>query len=343
MNSLLRLCYNETNSTRHCTTKLIQLGKGLMSKNVKLIMSLALYAIILCISILLISRIFNSSAKQEYTGEVVYESIELSAPLYPSTPGNAVADNKFVNIDFSNSSQGYISVRYKGDSEDAPVLKVNYGETEYTYILEGEDIFPLTCGDGIYTIRVYKQLPGGKYKSVINKTLTVELENQLLPYLYPSQLVKYTDSSITVQHSDSICDGIDSDLEKLKTVYNYIISNITYDYIKAANIERGYIPSVDSTYITKTGICFDYSVMLATMLRAQRIPVKLVMGYLNGTAVFHAWNEVYLKDRGWVTVGIYIDMQKFTMLDTTLASSQSDEVIAQKLKDPAVYMPTLRY
>ena len=314
-----------------------------MNKKVKMLLSFSLYAAILCAGILLIPRLFNDGTKQEFSGEVVYESIELSAPLYPTAPGDSVAENKFAHIDFSNSSQGYISVRYKGGSNDAPVMKVNYGEVEYTYMLGGEDLFPLTCGNGKYTIRVYQQLPGGKYKSVITKTLSVELENQLLPYLYPSQLVKYTDSSITVQHANSICDEIDSDLEKLQTVYNYIIENITYDYIKAANIEKGYIPSVDSTYITKTGICFDYSVMLATMLRTQMIPVKLVMGYLNGTSVFHAWNEVYLKDSGWVTVNIYVDMKEFTMLDTTLAASQSDEVIAKKLSDPEVYLPTFRY
>jgi len=274
---------------------------------------------------------------------VVYGSIELSGPLYPSTPGITVVENKNARIDFSNVSQGYIAVRYKGGAEDAPIVRVNYGDNEYMYVLGGEDILPLTCGDGDYTIKVYQRQKGGKYKSVMTKTLSVELDNQLLPYLYPSQLVNYTDSSLAVQHSREICTGMGSDLDKLISVYSYIIENIEYDYMKAANIESGYIPSVDSTYISKSGICFDYSVMMAAMLRTQLVPVKLVMGYLNGTSVFHAWNEVYLQDKGWVTVNIFIDAQVFSMLDTTLAASQSDETIARKLGDPEAYLPAHRY
>ena len=314
-----------------------------MNKRAKLIITTIVYAAVICAVILLVSRLFFHSADPQTVGEVVYEGIELSAPLYPSAPGTDTTENKHVSIDFSNVSQGYVSVRYKGDSTGGPVMKIIFGETEYTYTLGGEDIFPLNCGDGKYTVKVYQRLRDGSYKSVMTKTLSVELENQLLPYLYPSQLVNYTASSITVQYSDDMYGGLKTDLEKLQAMYGFIIENIEYDYVKAANVEKGYIPSVDSTYISISGICFDYSVMLAAMLRTQRIPAKLVMGYLNGTSVFHAWNEVYLRDSGWVTVNIFIDTNAFSMLDTTLAASQSDEDIARKLNDPEVYLPAYKY
>ena len=318
-------------------------GQVLMTKKIKIIISLICYTLATIACIILITRFFNTKPKQESIGEVIYDGIELSAPLYPSTPGSSVMENRYASIDFSNTSQGYFSICYKGGSEDEPVMKVNYGETEYVYSLAGEDVFPLTCGDGKYTVRVYKMVSGGKYKSVLTKELSVKLENQLLPYLYPSQLVSYSDTSLAVQLSREMCGETEGDLDKLKAIYGYIIENITYDYKKAANVKSGYIPSVDSTFITKSGICFDYSVMMAAMLRTQRVPVKLVMGYLNGTSVFHAWNEVYLKDRGWVTVNIFVDEKIFNMLDTTLAASQSDDVIAKKLSDPEVYLPVYKY
>ena len=318
-----------------------------MKKKVKFIITVSCYAVVICAGILLIPRLFGRTEKQESavvgTGEVVYDAIELAAPLYPSAPGVSVAENRHASIDFSNVSQGYIAVQYMGGPEDEPVVKVNYGDYEDTFKLIGEDILPLTCGDGTYTIKVYQRQKGGKYKSVLTKDLSVTLENQLLPYLYPSQLVNYSDSSLAVQRSDEMCGEAASDLDKLKLVYGYIIDNIEYDYTKAANVESGYIPSVDSTYISKTGICSDYSVMMAAMLRTQKIPVKLVMGYLNGTSVFHAWNEVYLKDMGWVTVNIYVDAKVFNMLDTTLAASKSDEEVAKKLSDPEFYLPVYRY
>ena len=314
-----------------------------MNKKVKMIITLCCYAGVICAGILLIPRFFNRASKQEVVTEVVYGSIDLSEPLYPSAPGDDVSDNKYACLDYSNTSQGYISVRYKGGEADSPVAKVNYGDVEYTYSLYSEEILPLTCGNGNYTIKIYKRQQGGKYKAILTKTVSVELENQLLPYLYPSQIVNYSSSSLVVQYSDEMCRGMEGDMEKLKAVYDYIIKNIVYDYPKAANIESGYLPSVDSTYISKSGICFDYSVMMAAMLRTQLVPVKLVMGYLNGTSVFHAWNEVYLEESGWVTVNIYLDMETFCMLDTTLAASQDDEVIARKLSDPEVYMPVFRY
>ena len=314
-----------------------------MKKNVKLIISLSFYALVICAGILLVPRLFHRASKPTETRETVYEGIQLSAPLYTSAPGYSVSDNKHASLDYSNASQGYITARYKGSPGDGPVMKVNYGEIEYTYLLSGEDDLPLTCGDGSYTFKLYQKLSGGKYKAVLTKTITVELENQLLPYLYPSQLVDYSASSISVEYADQMCAGMESDLDKLAAVYSFLVDNITYDYQKAANVQAGYIPSVDSTYISRTGICFDYSVMMAAMLRTQLIPTKLVMGYLNGTSVFHAWNEVYLKDSGWVTVNIYVDMDVFRMLDSTLAASQSDEAISRKLDDPEVYMPVYRY
>ena len=314
-----------------------------MNKRVKMIITLCGYAAVICAGILLIPRFFQRASKQEPVGEVVYGSVRLSAPLYPSAPGDDVTDNKMASLDFSNMSQGYISVRYKGGDSDGPVVKVACGDTEYTYFIGGEETLPLTCGDGKYTVKVYKRQQGGKYKAVLTKTLSVELDNQLLPYLYPSQIVNYSASSLAVQFSAEMCGGLGSDLDKLKAVYSYIIENVVYDYPKAANIVSGYIPTVDSTYMTNSGICFDYSVLMAAMLRTQLVPVKLVMGYLNGTSVYHAWNEVYLEESGWVTVNIYIDMETFSMLDSTLAASQEDEVIAKKLGAPDFYLPVFKY
>jgi len=314
-----------------------------MKKNSYTIIYLACFALIICAAILLIPRLFNGGQTRVSNGVVVYDRIELSAPLFPSAPGNLITENKFASIDFSNASRGYISVRYKGGSLDEPIIKIRYGEYEYVYLLGSEDFFPLTYGNGNYSVEIFQRQKGGKYKAVMKKNLAVELENQLLPYLYPSQMVNYTDSSIAILYSNELCRGIESDLDKLRVIYDFIIENIEYDFIKAANVEAGYIPSIDSTYITKSGICFDYSVMMAAMLRSQMIPTKLVMGYLHGTSIFHAWNEVYLNDKGWVTVSIFVDSLTFRMLDTTLAASQSDEKIAQKLDDPEVYLPVFRY
>ena len=41
--------------------------------------------------------------------------------------------------------------------------------------------------------------------------------------------------------------------------YTYVTEHITYDYDKADSVEAGYLPDVDETLQSGTGICFDYA------------------------------------------------------------------------------------
>ena len=69
-------------------------------------------------------------------------------------------------------------------------------------------------------------------------------------------------------------DGM-NDVEILKAFYTYVTEHITYDYDKADSVEAGYLPDVDETLQSGTGICFDYAALTAAMLRSQDIPCKL--------------------------------------------------------------------
>ena len=85
----------------------------------------------------------------------------------------------------------------------------------------------------------------------------------------------------------------------------------------------GYIPSVDDTFLTNTGICFDYASLAAAMLRSCGIPTKVETGYISPSGIYHAWNEVYVKDSGWIEVGFKIDADTWTLLDLTFAAGSS--------------------
>ena len=43
------------------------------------------------------------------------------------------------------------------------------------------------------------------------------------------------------------------------------------------------------------------------MLRSIGIPTKLVKGYKNDIDGYHAWNEVYISEKGWVIVDTTYD------------------------------------
>ncbi len=121
------------------------------------------------------------------------------------------------------------------------------------------------------------------------------------PFLSPNRYSWYTQDSAVVQLGEEICAGITSDQEKVQAVYNYITSNMIYDYMAAmmvaAGQQTGYVPDLDEVLETKMGICFDFAAMMCALLRSQGIPTQMVMGYAD--AMYHAWNNVYI-DGEWV-------------------------------------------
>lgn len=113
---------------------------------------------------------------------------------------------------------------------------------------------------------------------------------------------------------------------KAKLIYNWVGSNIDYDYNKADrvlqndfNVQSGAIP----TFNSGKGICFDYSCLYVAMSRANNIKVRLITGEgFNGVSwVSHAWNQVYVPEESkWINVdttfykgGNYFDSKRFDL------------------------------
>lgn len=250
--------------------------------------------------------------------------------LTPVASGTTVYTGGNVVMDASNSSQGYVMIKYAGSNSKIKVQLTKSGGTTYTYNLNARaayEVFPLTEGNGSYTIKVFENVSGTKYAQAFSQTFNVSLANQFLPFLYPNQYVNFTAGSQTVATGLQLTAGITQDLKKVEKIYDYVVDNITYDKAKAASVQSGYLPSVDSVLASKKGICFDYAAVMATMLRSQNIPAKLVVGYSGST--YHAWINIYTPETGWVDSMIYFDGNKWHMMDPTFASSgkKSDSIM----------------
>ena len=94
----------------------------------------------------------------------------------------------------------------------------------------------------------------------------------------------------------------------LSAVYGYLVSSIKYDNAKIDTLAPGYLPSIEDTFSSGRGICYDFAALFASMLRSQGVPAKLVMGYTPNAVGYHAWNEVYV-DGKWIVVDITYDSQ----------------------------------
>lgn len=235
------------------------------------------------------------------------------------------SDGEYVNVDVSNSSSGYIMAKLIGRSNQKIKLMIEKDQKKYSYDINNEQYlaFPLQMGDGLYEFRILKQVSGDEYARLATKQMDVQLENEFTPFLYPSQIVNYDIDSEAVKLSFSLVKDETNDLQRIAKLYEYVVTNITYDQEKADAVSNRFVlPNPDETLASKKGICFDYAALLATMLRAQNIPTRLVTGYTD--IEYHAWVEIYLENEGWINPKVFFDKGDWSRMDPTFAASDMD-------------------
>lgn len=236
--------------------------------------------------------------------------------------GTVTYGSEGVTIDASHISEGYIMVSYTGTNEKVKLQITGPDEVVYTYDLHGDyETFPLTAGSGSYTVGVFENIEGTSYSTLFTQTIDVKIDDEFGPYLYANQYVNFNGDSKVVEKAEELSKPCNDDLEVIEQVYNYMISNFTYDYDKAESVQSGYLPNVDEVFEAQTGICFDYAAVMAAMLRSQRIPTRLEVGYAGD--VYHAWISTYIEEQGWVNGIIQFDGKNWELMDPTFASTSS--------------------
>lgn len=243
--------------------------------------------------------------------------------LEPSADGESIDQCDVASIDYSNASEGYIMVAYTGTNPKVKLQITGPDSVTYTYNLTDSDYdaFPLTAGAGNYTAVVYENITGDQYAAALSSTISVSDINEFGPYLYPSQYVDFTASSLPVAKAQELAYPANEDLDVISFVYNYIIDHYSYDYEKAETVQSGYLPNVDEIFQSQTGICFDYAAVMATMLRSQRIPTRLEVGYKGEE--YHAWISTYVKDVGWINGVIEFNGTDWKLMDPTFAATSN--------------------
>lgn len=198
-----------------------------------------------------------------------------STPVYASSEVEVHAD-KIVNHGLSGKSAVRVTVK-----------------DEYTdYIFRGETSvkIPLTKvmkGDEI-VVESFSNVGGDTYRLVGKySTIAEHTSDDVAVFLsdtYYSDYVKFSDvvdmyGQVTVEEFVGILlEDWSYDTEKRDRLY-------------AVETPR-YLPNLNELVEQKKGICFDFSSLVATVLRANGIPTKIVNGYVDNR-IYHSWNEVY--------------------------------------------------
>ncbi|MBO7216214.1 MAG: transglutaminase domain-containing protein [Clostridia bacterium] len=240
--------------------------------------------------------------------------------LKPVASGILVKKNDSVTIDYSNTKDGYVMVKFTVATTLRLKVQVKGPTTTYTYNLNPEEwtVFPLSDGNGEYAIKVFKNVVDNKYATVLSLKCNIALDDEFAPFIRPNQYVNYENATNTMNKAASLLNDEMTMLEKVAVIYDFVIKNISYDYNKAATVQSGYLPDLDVVLKEKKGICFDYAALMTGMLRSQNIPCKLVVGYA-GTE-YHAWISVWSPETGWIDGAIFFNGTNWQRMDPTFAA-----------------------
>lgn len=148
-----------------------------------------------------------------------------------------------------------------------------------------------------------KDKPLTKIYVLIVSVLIIALLFSAYIFVYKQEDISLTNGQATlwdtntIKLADEICGDCDTDEEKVKAIYNWMIHNFEYDYECEPFIQYF---NVRKTLSTRKGICYDFSHLFAALCRSQNIPCYVVDGDKRNNAKYHhTWNRVYFNGSWW--------------------------------------------
>ncbi len=261
------------------------------------------------------------SKPEEKPGAVVIPDVPM-----PSSPGTQIAKAANGSVDYSNTRHGYISACYTGDKGKCKLRIEANGDT-YDHDLDPNgktEYYPLSMGSGTYRVSLFERIEGSSYSVVLRQEFQADIENSLSPFMYPNRYVNYSKGAASTYKAAEVCAGKTGTIEKIGAIFVWVTDNVAYDYDLATTVKSGYVPDPDATIAKKKGICFDYASLMAAMLRSQGIPSRLVIGYASPD-IYHAWNEVYTKETGWITPELLLKNSGYNLMDATFYAGTDDK------------------
>ena len=212
----------------------------------------------------------------------------------------------------SNAGDGYVTVTYTAKAEKRYKGRVSGGNESVTFdVLGTGTVFPLSQGNGEYTVTLYEELWKSRYRKIAEARFDASIDPEYKPYLHPNVYVSYTEESECAALAARLCEGAADEAEKFRAIYSWITGNISYDEELAADIESGavtrWIPDPDAILEAGKSICMGSASLFAAMCRSQGIPAQVVTGSvrLGGEDKSHAWNEAYICG-SWVRADAFL-------------------------------------
>jgi len=278
--------------------------------------------VLILLAILLINPIFaeeNDNSLEFSAMKTKYISIDLNItmPIYVS---GYTENSEFTykTAIFSNYKTQTVDIEaYYFDGNNNKILAEIINENGNRYAIF--KVKPVTKTEYLFYI-------SGSIVSE-NKTIFNNQDHNLNQEIFEEK--EYTLSSRFIQSNSleikTIAKYLKQSEDAIENLVN--VTNWVHDYLEYDN---SYIEEViDSKTILseRRGVCDEFAILEAAILRAQGYPVKYVVGYANTSQEWgpHAWLEVYIPNQGWIPVDP-------TYNEVGLVDSS--HIVLEKLKDP---------
>ena len=257
--------------------------------------------------------------------EKIFKTSAVTGVELPYASGKVTYNNEYVIIDASNTSEGYVMLKYIGPKNNMRkiVQITSPNGAKYSYVYSNDDYaaYPLSEGNGEYSIKFLEDKGNNKATLLNGKNIKVSIKDDIVPFLYPNSYVNYNGNTKVVKIAAYLTKDLKNDIKKIEAIFTYVINTLKYDYELAKSVKSGYVPVLDTVISKKSGICFDYSAVMTAMLRSVGIPAKMIFGYSGST--YHAWINTYTAETGWIGEIIKFDGKSWKLMDPTYASSLS--------------------
>lgn len=209
------------------------------------------------------------------------------------------------SIDLSYKDSGLALIVAK--SERPILAKISQGDRSETFYIHNDGtqsavLLPFGNGDYEITILEKKEDKVGSVK--YQTAFSVWSMNDLQAFCNATDYVPFNKNSEYVKEASRLKKMAESDEQLVALIVQQVMRHLDYDQ---SMTEVGHRPDLDLVWTSRKAVCRDYAVITAAMLRSQGIPTKVLYGdvmFSNGTKGYHAWNEYYAGNAGWVRLDV---------------------------------------
>ncbi|MBU3089075.1 transglutaminase-like domain-containing protein [Clostridium gasigenes] len=214
-------------------------------------------------------------------------------------------------LDDGGKDEGVIKVKYLNVTGKKLKIGIMKDEKNYYHNFSGNgefEIFSFQGGSGNYVVTLFENTTESKYKPLKSWQVNVKIYNENAVYTTSTNMINWNNAPYAVNKARQLTQGVEDNQKKAEIIYNYVVNNYTYDIQKAKSVSNGYVVNIDSIFNDKLGICSDFAVLYAGMLRSVDVPVKFVTGNSENIEGYHGWNEIYVNEN-WQVVDTSYDSQ----------------------------------